>query len=340
MAATPRELVHQALNFEGPARAPRQIWVLPWAELYHPEELDEIREAFPSDIVTAPGSLREEPITKGDAHKVGEFTDPWGCVFVNLQDGVIGEVKNPIVKDWTTDVGKVHVPREWLSIDPDAVNRFCAESDKFVMGDCCPRPFERIQFIRGTADFYVDLMTRPPEMMAFLQQMHRFFCEQLEQWVKTDVDGIGFMDDWGTQQSLLIDPVLWREIFKPLYRDYIQIAHGAGKKVFMHSDGHTLDIYPDLIELGLDAFNSQIFCMGLDDLSQYAGQITFWGEIDRQHILPRATTAEVDQAVKDVYAKLWKNGGCIAQCEFGAGARPENVRQVFDTWDALSTRGA
>ena len=54
----------------------------------------------------------------------------------------------------------------------------------------------------------------------------------------------------------------------------------------MHSDGNTLLIYPKLIELGLDAFNSQIFCMGLDQLEQYRGKITFWGEIDRQYLLP------------------------------------------------------
>jgi len=59
---------------------------------------------------------------------------------------------------------------------------------------------------------------------------------------------------------------------------------GAGKKIFMHSDGHTLDIYPDMVELELDAFNSQIFCMGVQELAPFAGKITFWGEIDRQHV--------------------------------------------------------
>ena len=72
----------------------------------------------------------------------------------------------------------------------------------------------------------------------------------------------------------------------PLYRDYIEIAHGRARKIFMHSDGHTLAIYPDLLELGLDAINSQPFCMGVEHLAPYAGRITFWGEIDRQHLLP------------------------------------------------------
>jgi uroporphyrinogen decarboxylase len=158
----------------------------------------------------------------------------------------------------------------------------------------------------------------------------------MELWVKTDVDALMYMDDWGSQQALLIDPSVWREIFKPLYRDYIQIAHGAGKKIFMHSDGYTLDIYPDMIELGLDAFNTQLFCMGVESLAPFAGKITFWGEIDRQHLLPEGSIDDIQKAVEKVHKALWRTGGCIAQCEFGAGAKPENVREVFAHWDRLT----
>jgi hypothetical protein len=105
----------------------------------------------------------------------------------------------------------------------------------------------------------------------------------------------------------------------------------------MHSDGHILDIYPDLIEIGVNAVNSQLFCMDLDTLARVAkGRITFWGEIDRQHLLPRATPVEIAGAVRTVHHHLWRDGGCIAQCEFGAAARPENVRAVFATWDDLT----
>lgn len=181
----------------------------------------------------------------------------------------------------------------------------------------------------------MDLMDPPPKMLAFIEKMHDFYCRLVTKWAQTDVDGIQFMDDWGSQKSLLINPRLWEELFKPMYADYIAIAKKYGKKTFMHSDGYTLDIYPHMIEIGLDAFNTQIFCMGIDNLAQFAGKITFWGEIDRQHMLPRGTTADIDAAVKEVYAKLWKDGGCIAQCEFGAGANPDNVRQVYASWASL-----
>ena len=49
-----------------------------------------------------------------------------------------------------------------------------------------------------------------------------------------------------------------------------------------------------MIELGLDAFNTQIFCIGLEQLEKYKGKITFWGEIDRQHLLPEGSTEDIE----------------------------------------------
>ncbi|HNR30360.1 MAG TPA: methyltransferase, partial [Candidatus Hydrogenedentes bacterium] len=95
MASTPREIVYQALQFEGPPRAPRQLWSLPWAEMHHGDVLLALQRDFPPDIVGAPGFPRETPPTRGDAHKIGEYVDEWGCVFENIQEGVIGEVKRP-----------------------------------------------------------------------------------------------------------------------------------------------------------------------------------------------------------------------------------------------------
>ncbi len=134
----------------------------------------------------------------------------------------------------------------------------------------------------------------------------------------------------------MISPKQWRKIFKPLYKDYIDLAHRAGKRIFMHSDGYIYDIYGDLIELGLDAINSQLFIMDIEEIGkQFSGQITFWGEIDRQHLLPDGTTGQIAGAVRRVKDALYKNGGVIAQCEFGPGTRPENFEMVYQTWDEI-----
>ena len=332
----PRELVHRTLEFNKPSGVPRQLWLLPWASELYPEQVKKIQSDFPDDIVPAPVVYNQKLKTIGEQYSVGTFVDEWGCVFENKQSGIIGEVKEPLVKTWD-DVEKVCPPQERLTLEVEKVNDFCRSSDKFVMSPCCARPFERIQFIRGTENIYMDLVMQPDGFKDLLNKVHQFKLNELQLWARTDVDALFFMDDWGTQRSLLISPVMWRDIFKPLYKEYIDIAHNNGKKIFMHSDGYILDIIPDLIELGLDALNSQIFCMDVEELGkQFKGKVTFWGEIDRQHILPEGSKEDVIEAVKQVKDALYADGGVIAQCEFGPGTKPENVDTVFETWNSFS----
>lgn len=142
------------------------------------------------------------------------------------------------------------------------------------------------------------------------------------------------MDDWGTNSSLLISPDTWRALFKPLYREYCDLIHDAGKFAFFHTDGFTEPIYGDLIEIGVDAVNSQLFTMDIEELArQYRGQITFWGEMDRQHLLPFGTPEGVYDAVICVRRALDDgSGGVIAQCEWGKNNPAVHIEAVFEAW--------
>jgi hypothetical protein len=126
-------------------------------------------------------------------------------------------------------------------------------------------------------------------------------------------------------------------MFKPLYKDYCDLIHSYDKFVFMHSDGFIQDIYPDIIEIGVNAINSQIFCMDFEFLSSIAkGKITFWGEIDRQHIIPSKNPIDGRNAVRKVASKLYEpRGGIIFQSEFGIGANPETLIAIFEEWENI-----
>jgi uroporphyrinogen-III decarboxylase len=270
---------------------------------------------------------------QGDRYELGFYVDEWGCRFENIQKGIIGEVRTPLLTSWDR-LDAVRIPHERLSVDVERVNDFCRQTDRFVLSGCVPRPFERLQFLRGSAALLTDLVRRPPELLTLLQRLHEFYLKELELWASTAVDGLMFMDDWGSQHSMLVSPAMWRALFKPIYADYIRLAHDHGKYIFMHSDGYILDILPDLIELGLDAINSQVACMGIRAVGQQcAGRITFWGEIDRQQLLPHGSRADVIETVRQMHAALYRDGGVIAQCEFGPGANPDNVLAVFEAWD-------
>ena len=335
---TSRERVLAALEFKTPDRAPRDLWALPWVSQFQQAELDAMLRRFPGDFAGA-GSLGRGDRAAGQSARKGSSTDDWGCTFEVGQDGLIGEVKHPPLADWSA---LAHYRPPWEIIqraDFDAVGRAALANDagpkKFLKCGTSLRPFERMQFLRGSENLYLDLGYESAELRRLIAMVHEFFMAELAHWVRTPADGLSFMDDWGSQNALLISPDQWRRLFKPLYREYCDAMHAAGKKIFFHSDGHIFDIYEDLIDLGADAVNSQLFCMDIEEIARrFKGRITFWGEISRQTTLPFGTVADVRAAVARVRKALDDGrGGVIAECEWGVNNPPENIAAVFEAWD-------
>ncbi len=338
---TGRERVLRALEFNYPDHVPRDLWVLPIARLEHgTRALDQLMRRWPVDVVRAgvPATIAAE-LQRGNRHNVGSYRDEWGCEFVNLQAGVHGEVKQPLIDDWSK-LEDLVPPWALLDLDRDAINRRVSSTDQFVFADAFARPFERLQFLRGTENVYMDLADESPELRQLLMLIHDFYCKEMAVWAETDIDAIMVMDDWGSQRSMLVKPDLWRRWFKPLYAEYVRIAHDAGKKLLLHSDGWIFDIYEDLIEIGIDAVNSQLFVMDIEQIGRcFGGRMTFWGEIDRQHILCRGTRQEARAAVERVAHALCRpEGGVIAQFEFGAGANLEIAEEIFGVWQSITSQ--
>jgi len=335
---TSRERVFRALEFRRPDRAPRNLWTLPWVGLHAPEALRAFQREFPDDF-TGPGAvLAPGDRQRGDPIAIGTRVDDWGAVWERAEEGVIGEVKVPPLADWK-DLDTYQPPWEVIEkADWDQVNRAqeanLAGDAKFLLCGTSVRPFERMQFLRGSEALYVDLGYGTAEVYRLRDMIHEYELRELEGWIKTDCDGISFMDDWGAQQALLISPQQWREFFKPLYREYCDLIHSTGKKVFFHTDGWIFDLYEELIEVGVDAINSQLFCMDIEEIGRrFKGRITFWGEVDRQQILPFGTPDDCREAVRRVRRALDDgSGGLIAECEWGVRTPVDNVRAVFDEW--------
>ena len=180
----------------------------------------------------------------------------------------------------------------------------------------------------------MDLAWGTREALGLLEMIHDYYLQHLQHVVKTDVDAVFFMDDWGSKDALLISPAMWTHYFKPLYREYVELAHSHGKFALMHSDGHILAIYEHLIEIGVDAINSQLFTMPIEEIgARFKGRITFWGEMDRQHVLPFGSPEDVSVAVTRVKNALWDDrGGVIGQAEFNKGYPLENIQAFFSAW--------
>jgi len=360
---TNRERVRRTLAFQPVDRVPRDLWLQPMTQRQRSADVDAFLRRFPSDIARAPihwGESRQACILSlqdqaagadADASTgvgvgaeefrsefaarclVGTFRDEWGSEWRSLEAGVIGEVSKPAIEDWS-QLAAYEPPYEILDgLDVSPSHASYAQSDDFVLAHSTVQPFQRLMFVRTLQQLMIDIGSETPELEDLLRLIHEYNVRELKLLVKASADGITFKDDWGTQTSLLISPRAWRRLFKPLYAEYCDIIHSAGKKAFFHSDGCISAIYPDLIEVGIDAVNSQLFCMDIEALAAIAkGKITLWGEIDRQNILARGTPLDVRHAVERVWRAFGGSGGLFAQCVWGSDTPTENVYSVFQTW--------
>ena len=335
---TSRERVLKTLNHEEVDRFPKELWALAGVWMHRSEEFKEVNKLIEFDTAYAPIVYGASPYATPFTGEVGKYTDDFGSEWTVGEPGVAGEVTRPVIDDWSR-LDSYKMPNEMLdNIDTSKVSEFYANTDKFVLGGSHVRPFERLQFMRGTENLFMDMAYGEASFLKLKDMLFEFECRNLEILTGLDVDQIRFMDDWGTQRALLIDPEMWREYFKPMYKKYVEIIHKGGKKAFFHSDGFIEAIYPDLIEIGVDSLNSQLFCMDAEKIiDTYGDKITFWGEIDRQFVLPFGTISDVDAAVDRiagaVMKKHGKRTGAVAQCEWGVHDPKENVIEVFKRWD-------
>ena len=299
-----------------------------------PVEIDPCLPEFVSDV-GYPEYAYGRGKSSGEYGKKGCYIDQWGCVWECGEDGVKGEVKTGLLADWSA-LRTFKIPMRLLNdADLSTVNDQCEKSDKFMIHMWGTEPFQRMQYLRGTENLFLDLAYGDAKVFQLMTMVHEFFLKEVDLWANTNVDGIHIEDDWGTQRALLISPAMWREYFKPLYKDYCDIAHKKGKFVVMHSDGNISEIIPDLIEIGVNAINAQLDCMDIDHLvASYHGKIAFWGGFDRQYLLPFGTQSDVREEVQRLGNTFFQYGktGVIGQCFRDKDAKEENVRAVYDEW--------
>jgi uroporphyrinogen decarboxylase len=329
---TSRELVIKTLNHEAVPRVPRDIWV-PTAE--DPTRLGEIAELnvrFPSDIIQ-PDIVPAHKKPPAKSSKTAEYTDLWGCMWHTAEKDSPPELKySPL-----SEPGKIASYQPPTALLDRArfskVNKSCQTTSRFVLAWSEVRPFDRLRFLRGNTTL-VDLARGTKDIRSLLAMLHDFACKELEIWANTDVDGVAFCDDWGTADGLLVAPEMWRDMFRPLYREYCRILHAKDKFVFFRSNGHILDIFGDLVRAGVDAIHCQMDLMGVERLAKrYRERVTFWGEMDHQRLHNPGTLDEFREAVVAVRRALdFGNGGVIAQCQWDPGVRIQTIAAFFEQW--------
>ena len=337
-AATPgalmssRERIRRAVTFEGPDRIPTDLWELPAAKAKHGQALQAVKEEFSQDIGE---SGYENCSEEYRIYEGGRFTDIWGSTWQNPTPGVMGQVVEFPLDDWE-HLSSFQPPFEHINKGFERVEDTIRAGDKFILAPTMTL-FHRMNWLRNTADLYLDLAEGRREVFRLRDLIHEYNVRWVKQNCKFSFNAIGMGDDWGSQQSLLISPRMWREHFKPCYKELFDLAHEAGKLVFFHSDGYIVEIIEDLIEIGVDALNCQVWCMDPEELSRrFRGRLCFWGELDRQQLLPHGTPGQIRAAAQKMVDLFWTGGGgLIHQSEVGADVPLDNIRALLRAWKEL-----
>jgi uroporphyrinogen decarboxylase len=175
--------------------------------------------------------------------------------------------------------------------------------------------FERTWALRGFDGALMDAAADPDFYGELVQQVADHQMTIVEQLLDLPVDGIMFSDDWGYQRGVLLGPDRWRRVLTPhLARMYARVRE-AGKYVLSHCCGSIADILPDLIEIGLDVYESvQPEARGNSPYElkrEYGDQITFWGGLGSQSTIPLGTPEEIKAEVARLCREMGRGGGYI-----------------------------
>ena len=122
-----------------------------------------------------------------------------------------------------------------------------------------------------------------------------------------------FVDDWGQQTGLLFGARLWRRFIKPRVARLYGRVKAACKAVMIHCCGRVQELFPYLIEVGLDVFNPfQPEVMDPVEIKrQFGDRLTFFGGMSIQRVLPFGTPADVRREAQRLIREVGQGGGFI-----------------------------
>ena len=175
--------------------------------------------------------------------------------------------------------------------------------------------------VRDIEDWYISPLIRPDYVKEVFDRQTDIALENLKLYFEAVGDRISVIvlcgTDFGSQNSLMLSPDVFRELYIPYYKKMTDWIHkNTSWKIFKHSCGAVEPLVPLFIEAGFDILNPvQISAIGMepDVLKQkYGDKITFWGGgINTQTTLPEGTQNEVRKEVHQLVSTFGKNGGFV-----------------------------
>jgi uroporphyrinogen decarboxylase len=180
--------------------------------------------------------------------------------------------------------------------------------------------FERSWTLVGLQEFMEDVLVRPEVVLRIMEHVNSFYIEQTLRILRAcggRADMVYIADDIGSQLGMLLDPELWRDMTKPLQREFNDVIRAEFPDVVFHyhSCGSIVPVIDDLIEIGVDILNPiQPKAAGMQAeylAERWGDRICFCGGLDTQELLPRGSSEDVRKECARLIKTLGRSGGYI-----------------------------
>jgi len=297
------------------------------------EALFLIHEHFDIDGITTFEIGHEEKI---DSLHV---KDPFGVVYKLSEHGIPVPVGHPVKDLVELQRFTPPVPRkEDLGLLNLAVERFKGQKAVFwLMRGIFVRSWRLI----GMTNYMMNVYADPEFLHLLAKMMLDYSLAQLDLLVEAGLDVLVIEDDVAMDKGPMISPEHFETYINRYNRQIVERAHQKGLKVVRHSDGNLWPLLDLLLETGYDGINPLEPQAGMEikKVKKYCGdKICLLGNIDCVDLLPRGSTAQVEQAVIQTIEDGAAGGGLIicSSNSLHQGVRPENCIAMFQ---AVRTHG-
>ncbi|MEI6502288.1 MAG: uroporphyrinogen decarboxylase family protein [Armatimonadota bacterium] len=261
------------------------------------------------------------------------YQDEWGVQWDRAIDPDIGNVCNRVLPE--RDLSGFETPDPYA---PDKLDGFpeqiAAGEGKFIRLSLAFTTFERAWSLRGMENIMLDMMEAPDFVDELLDRLCAYNLALIEQAVQYPIDCVHFPDDWGDQRGVMMGPKLWERFLAPRVERLFEATKAAGKFVSIHCCGKVQELFPRLLERGLDLFNPfQPEVMDPYEMKrEFGDRLAFWGGVSTQRLLPYGTPEEVRAEARRLMREVGREGGYVIAPahQLPGDARPENVMALLE----------
>ncbi len=166
----------------------------------------------------------------------------------------------------------------------------------------------------GIENCWLNLGAAPEIMAGWFDRYADWLCGLVESVAAAGVDGITLSDDWGSNETMLFSPRMWRKMIGPYAARVVAHAHECGLTVNLHSDGYIMQIMDDVLATGYDSLHPVQESAGMDPQTvkeQYGDKIVIYGSLDVIDGLLAYEGQVLDDYITQRFAIYGPGGGFI-----------------------------